>query len=198
MKIGIYDATLTEGAREAGLQLSVRDKLRIALRLAEMGVAFVEAGWPGGRGADAEIFRVARRLELGGARLCACATLAPHGRAEGDRELGAAIRSGTPAVTLSIQVAPGARGGRAAAHVAGAVAAVRRAGRAALVELDGFFDAMHDGGRHALGIVEQAARAGAEGILLSDTTGGALPHAVEQGVMAARRAAARTAVGIRA
>jgi len=198
VKIGIYDATLTEGAREAGLQLSVRDKLRIALRLAEMGVAFVEAGWPGGRGSDVEIFRVARRLELGGARLCACATLTPHGRVESDRELGAAIRSGTPAVTLSVQVAPGGRGGRAAAHVAGAVAAARRAGRAALVELDGFFDALRDGGRQALGVVEQAARAGAEAVLLSDTTGGALPHAVEQGVVAARRAAGRTAVGIRA
>jgi 2-isopropylmalate synthase len=199
VRIGIYDATLTEGAREAGLQLSVRDKLRIALRLAEMGVAFVEGGWPSGRGPDAEIFREARRLELGGARLCACATLWPQGRAHAERELAAALRSGAPAVTLSVPVVGARRGGgRAAAQVAAAVATVRRAGRAAVVELGGFFDALRGGGAPCLAIVEEVSRAGAEAVLLSDTAGGALPHHVEQGVLAARRAAGRMAVGIRA
>jgi 2-isopropylmalate synthase len=199
VKIAIYDATLTEGAREAGIQLSVRDKLRIALRLAGMGVSFVEGGWPGGRSSDAEIFREARRLELGGARLCACATLSLHGRATGDSELKAALRSGAPAVTLSVSVAGGrGAGGRAASHLGAGVQAIRRAKRSAIVELEGFFDAVREGAGPALTMVEQAATAGAEAILLSDTAGGALPNEVEAGVVASRRAAGHTAIGVRA
>ena len=200
MKIGIYDATLTEGTREAGIELSVRDKLRVALRLAEMGVAFIEGGWPRGRGPDAEIFREARRLEMGGACLCACATLSLRGRAAFDAELNAAIRSGAPAVTLSVPVAGGrGAGARAASHVAAAVHAIRRADRRAIVELHGFFDALRRGAGPALSIVEDAARAGAAAILLADTSGGALPGEVEAGVLAARRASGRaTAIGLRA
>lgn len=196
MKIAIYDATVTEGTRQAGVQLSVRDKLRVALRLAELGVAFVEGGWPGARG-DAEIFREARQLELGGTRLCACATLQLDGRGSG--ELRAALRSGAPAVTLRVPLASGRRaaaGWRGA--VAAAVKAVRRGGCAAIVDLDGFFDAQRQGGAAALGAVEAAARAGAEVVLLGDVTGGALPSEVEAGVTAARRVAGAAAVGIRA
>ena len=200
MKIGIYDATLTEGAREAGVDLSVRDKLRVALRLAEMGVAYVEGGWPRGHGPDAEIFREARRLEMGGACLCACATLSIHGRAAGDAELNAALRSGAPGVTLSVPVAGGrGTGTRAASHVAAGVHAIRRADRRAVVELQGFFDAFRRGGGPSLGMVEEAASAGADAILLGDTSGGALPAEVEAGVVAARRAVGRTtAIGLRA
>lgn len=198
MNIGIYDATLTEGAREAGFQLSVRDKLRVALRLAEMGVAYVEGGWPGGRGSDVELFREAGRLELGGARLCACAPLGPGGRDGGGKELGAALRSGAPAVTLSIRAA-GERGRtRLGSRIAAGIRAVRAASRAPLLELEGFFDSFRRGDGAALAAVEAGAAAGAEVILLSDTSGGALPSEVEAAVTAARRAAGRSAVGIRA
>ena len=195
MRIAIYDATITEGSRQAGVQLSVRDKLRVALRLAEMGVAFVEGGWPGA-GGDAEIFREARRLELGGARLCACATLHPGERGGG--ELRAALRSGAPAVTLRVPLGRGRRGKAWRTTIASAVKAVRREGRAALVELDGFFDLQRPGGSAAMGEVEAAARSGAEVILLGDASGGALPSEVEAGVAAARRVAGASALGIRA
>jgi 2-isopropylmalate synthase len=196
VKIAIYDATITEGTRQAGVQLSVRDKLRVALRLAEMGVAYVEGGWPE-PGGDGEIFREARRLELGGARLCACATLHPRGHGGG--ELRAALRSGAPAVTLRVPLGRDRRGaGRWRSVIAAAVKAVRGQGRAALVELDTFFDAQRQGGAAALAEVEAAARAGAEVILLGDATGGALPGEVEAGVVAARRAAGAVAIGVRA
>ncbi len=196
MRIQIYDATLTEGTREAGVQLSVRDKLRIALRLAEMGVAWIEGGWPA-QGADGELFREARRLELGGARLCACASVSRIGHASAEPELAAALKSGAPAVTLRASVGGRGASARAASHLGSCVGQLRRAGRAVLVELTEFFDTLRAGGSvHRM--VEAAAAAGAEGVLLSDTSGGALPHEFEAGVTLARRAARRAAVGVRA
>jgi 2-isopropylmalate synthase len=197
VRIALYDATLTEGAREPGAGLSVRDKLRVALRLAELGVAYVEAGWPGER-ADGPLFREAARLDLGGAKLAACAALTLRGRAADERELAAALRTGAGAVTLSVPVGHGGATARAAGRVGAAVAAVRRAGRDALVEVSGYFDAPGPGAPAALALCEAAARAGATALLLADATGGALPPTVEAGVAAARRVAGRTAVGVRA
>lgn len=200
MEIRIYDATLTEGAREPGLQLSVRDKLRVALRLAELGVAFVEAGWPGGR-ADAEIFREARRLELGGARLCACAALPLHGRAETGGGLKAALRSGAHAVTLFVPMASGTDTSEtlATSRVAAGVHAVQRAGCGAVVELDGVFDVIRKQEGWVRAVAGAASAAGAESIVLSDTTGRALPQEVEAVVSTMRRATGgRAAIGVRA
>ncbi|HET9596508.1 MAG TPA: hypothetical protein VFP65_13045, partial [Anaeromyxobacteraceae bacterium] len=158
MRIALYDATLTEGAREPGVQLSVRDRLRVALRLADMGVAWIEAGWPA---SDPDVFREARRVDLAGTRLCACAAV---GRDGAGAELRAAIGSGAPAVTVSVDVR---RGGAAAARrVAAAVKAVRRADREPLVELVGFFD--RGAGGRGLAAAVAGARAGAEAVFLSD------------------------------
>ena len=196
MRIQIYDATLTEGTREAGVQLSVRDKLRIALRLAEMGVSFIEGGWPD-HGAGAELFRSARRLALGGARLCACASLGDARKASREPELAAALQSGAPAVTLRTPLAGRGEGSHAASHLESCVREVRRAGRTSLVELLDYFDALR-AGKAVERMVEAAVAAGAEAVLLSDASGGSLPHEFEAGVVLARRAGRGAAIGVRA
>jgi 2-isopropylmalate synthase len=201
VKVRIYDATLTEGTCSAGVQFSARDKLRIAVRLAELGVAWVEAGWPGRRPSDLEVFRAARGVPMGETRLAACAELRLRGRAGDAAALTAALRVGVPAVTLSISVwrrRMGPAAARAGAAIAGGVRRVRAAGREALVDLGDFFDAWREQPVLAMSAVQAAARSGAEVIILSDTLGGALPGEVEAVVAAARRAAASTAIGIRA
>jgi 2-isopropylmalate synthase len=198
LRVRIYDATLTEGTRAAGIHFSARDKLRIAFRLAELGAAWVEAGWPG-RPGEAEVFRAARGLTAGEARLCACAEVPAKGRSD-DGGLAAALRSGAPTVTLFASAwsrRPGG-GARAVQAVGSAIRRVRAAGREALVDLGDFFDAHREAPVLAVAAVAAAARAGAEAILLSDTLGGALPGEVEAGVAAARKAAGRAAVGVRA
>jgi len=199
VRVRIYDATLSEGVRGAGIEFGARDRVRIALRLAELGVAFIEAGWPG-RPGGAELFREARRVDLGRARLCACAELGEDPGRD-SRELGAAMRSGAGAVTVVASVWRG-RGRalpRLEARLTAAVRAVRRAGREAVVDLADFFDAQREGGALPLQAVVAAARAGAAAVLLSDTSGGALAGDVEAGVSAARRAAGgRVPIGIRA
>lgn len=198
MRIRIYDATLTEGTRAAGIQFSPRDKLRIALRLGELGVAWVEAGWPS-RAADRELFRLARGISGEEVRLSACADVDPGGPAGGGAGLAAALRAGTPAVTVLVPVwrKRTAMAGRAASATGAAVRRARAARREVVVDLGDFFDAFRDHPVLPIGVVDAAARAGAEVVLLSDTRGGALPGEIEAGVAAARRAARRVAVGIR-
>ncbi len=201
MKVRIYDATLTEGTRGAGVQFSARDKLRIAVRLAELGVSWVEAGWPAGRSGDLEVFRASRGLPMGSTRLVACAELRLGGRVADDPGLTASLRAGAPAVSLFTSA--WRRRSRAApvrveAAIAAGVRRVRAAGREALVDLGDFFDAWKEQPVVAVSAVQAAARAGAEVVVLSDTRGGALPGEVEAGVVAARRSAGGAAIGVRA
>lgn len=196
MVVGIYDATLTEGGRAAGVQFSARDKLRIALRLGEMGVSYIEAGWPGGRKGEAGLFREARHLSLGGARLSARASISSTGDTE--RELRAALGSRVPVVTLALELRRPGRAHVRAAHLAEAIRAVRRAGRGAVVELGSYFDARRELSSVADSIIEAAARGGAEAMILSDSTGGALPHEFSAGVSAARKIAGQLGIGVRA
>ena len=201
MRLRIYDATLTEGTRGAGIQFSARDKLRIAVRLGEMGVSWVEAGWPADHPEDAELLRTARGMSPDVVRLAACVEIRLGGRAAGDRALGAALRTGAPAVTLFATVwrrRSGRAGSRVPKALASAVRRVRAAGREAIADLGDFFDAYREHPTVALAAVEAAAREGAEAILLSDTLGGTLPGDVEAGVAAVRRVARGTAIGIRA
>jgi len=201
VRLRIYDATLTEGTRGAGIQFSARDKLRIAVRLGEMGVSWVEAGWPADRPEDAELLRTARGMSPEVVRLAACVEIRLGGRAAGDRALTAALRTGAPAVTLFAPVwrrRSGRAGSRVPEVLASALRRVRAAGREPIADLGDYFDAYREHPTVALAAVEAASRAGAEAILLSDTLGGTLPGDVEAGVAAARRVARAAAIGVRA
>ena len=70
-KIEMYDTTLRDGTQQEGMSLSVEDKLKIARKLDEMGIDYIEGGWPGSNPKDAEFFQQAQSLELRHARLAA-------------------------------------------------------------------------------------------------------------------------------
>ena len=98
----IYDTTLRDGAQQEGLNLSVQDKLAIARHLDDLGVGFIEGGWPGANPKDTEFFeRAKKELKLKNATFVAFgATRRPHVKAADDALLGALRDSGAPAVTL--------------------------------------------------------------------------------------------------
>jgi 2-isopropylmalate synthase len=98
----IYDTTLRDGAQQEGLNLSVHDKLTIARHLDDLGVGFIEGGWPGANPKDTEFFKLAQtELKLKNATFVAFgATRRPNVKAADDALLRALQDSGAPVVTL--------------------------------------------------------------------------------------------------
>jgi 2-isopropylmalate synthase len=98
----IYDTTLRDGAQQEGLNLSVHDKLTIARHLDDLGVGFIEGGWPGANPKDTEFFALAKKeLKLKNSTFVAFGTTRrPNVKAADDVLLGALRDSGAPAVTL--------------------------------------------------------------------------------------------------
>ena len=98
----IYDTTLRDGAQQEGLNLSVNDKLTIARHLDDLGVGFIEGGWPGANPKDTEFFKLARKeLKLKNATFVAFgATRRANTKAADDVLLRALAESGAPVVTL--------------------------------------------------------------------------------------------------
>ena len=101
MDIRLYDTTLRDGAQQEGISLSAEDKIRITLRLDELGVHYVEGGWPGSNPKDAEYFRRAKGLSLANAQVAAFGSTRRAGvRVEDDGNVRALIAADTPVVTL--------------------------------------------------------------------------------------------------
>ncbi|MDQ1633507.1 MAG: 2-isopropylmalate synthase, partial [Frankiaceae bacterium] len=98
----IYDTTLRDGTQQEGLSLSVADKLAVARNLDELGVGFIEGGWPGSNPKDAEFFRRARsELQLSTATLTAFgSTRRAHAVAADDPQVAALREAGTAVVCL--------------------------------------------------------------------------------------------------
>ena len=100
-QLEIYDTTLRDGSQQEGISLTVGDKLRIAALLDELGVGYIEGGWPGALPKDDEFFRRARQLDLKGAALVAFgSTRRPGIAVETDPQLQAVLRADTEAVCI--------------------------------------------------------------------------------------------------
>ena len=95
--IEIYDTTLRDGTQREGISLSCDDKIRVARRLDELGVTFIEGGWPGSNPKDAEFFERARDIDWAHAKITAFgSTHRVGGSPEGDANLQALLDAGTP------------------------------------------------------------------------------------------------------
>ena len=101
MKIQIYDTTLRDGTQGESISFSVQDKLRIAHRLDEFGIDYIEGGWPGSNDKDAEFFRLAAGDTWQTARIAAFGSTAhAKNRPGDDPNLRALVEAGTPVVTI--------------------------------------------------------------------------------------------------
>jgi 2-isopropylmalate synthase len=185
-KVEMYDTTLRDGSQQVGLDLTVADKLRVAIALDALGVDVIEGGWPGSNPKDAEFFERAKQLKLHNSTLAAFgATRLPGRQVEDDASLAALIAAQTPIVTLvgkswTLHVDEALRTTRAEnlAMVADSIAYTAAAGRRVVFDAEHFFDGYFADRGYALEVLTAAAEAGADTLVLCDTNGGTLPDDV--------------------
>ncbi|MEP6796872.1 MAG: citramalate synthase [Lapillicoccus sp.] len=184
----VYDTTLRDGAQQEGLNLSVSDKLAIARHLDELGVGFIEGGWPGANPKDTEFFALAgRELDLRNAQLAAFgATRRAGSKAADDVLVRALLASGAPVVTLvakshvrHVEEALRTTLAENLEMVRDTVSFLRGEGRRVFLDAEHFFDGYAADRAYALEVVRVAAEAGAEVVALCDTNGGMLPPQIE-------------------
>jgi 2-isopropylmalate synthase len=188
MNIQIYDTTLRDGTQSEGFNLSANDKIRIAQKLDELGVAFIEGGWPGSNPKDAEFFEKARQLTWKNAQVTAFgSTCRVKGGPEDDANIKALLDSGAPVCTIFgktwmlhvlevLKTTPEDN----LRIIEQSVAYLRGQGRRVIYDAEHFFDGYKADSTYALETLKAAIRGGAETVVLCDTNGGTMPWEVEQ------------------
>ncbi len=186
-QIHIYDTTLRDGAQAEGVSLSLEDKLNIALRLDDIGVPFIEGGWPGSNDKDRDFFRAIRAEPLRQAQIAAFgSTRRAGGQCEADPQIAALLEAETPVVTivgkswdLHVHHVLETTLDENLAMIEDSVRYLREQGRRVFYDAEHFFDGYTANPDYALATIRAAARAGAECVILCETNGGALPWQVE-------------------
>ncbi len=194
----LYDTTLRDGSQMEGISLSVEDKLKIAQKLDQLGVHYIEGGWPGSNPKDAEFFERARSLELKTSKIAAFgSTRHANVSVEEDANIKALLDADTEVITLV--------GKSSAVHVrhvlettpeenldmiADSVRYLKSKGREVFFDGEHFFDGFKDDPEYALKTVQVAAEAGADCVVLCDTNGGCLPGEIVDTVDTVREASA--------
>ena len=184
MDLEIYDTTLRDGSQQEGISLTVNDKLRVARLLDDLGVAFIEGGWPGANQKDTEFFARARtELDLSRATLTAFgSTRRPRSDVAGDPQLRALLEAETEFIclvgkswdyhvteALRVDLDEGVR------MVGESIEYLRRHGLRVFFDAEHFFDGYKANPDFAFTVLAAAHEAGAERLVLCDTNGGSLP-----------------------
>lgn len=185
-QIWIYDTTLRDGAQREGLCLSLEDKLRIARQLDELGVPFIEGGWPGANPKDVQFFWKLQEQPLRQAEVTAfCSTRRPGTTAAEDSLLQAILAAGTRWVTIfgkswDLHVTESLKTSleENLAMIRDTIAYLQSQGRRVIYDAEHWFDGYKHNPEYALQTLKTAVDAGAEWLVFCDTNGGTLPHEI--------------------
>jgi 2-isopropylmalate synthase len=201
--VHIYDTTLRDGCQAEDIALTLEDKLRIAERLDDFGIDYVEGGWPGSNPRDEAFFKAVRQRGLRRIKVAAFGSTRRAGvRASEDRNLEKLVRAETPVVTIfgkswDLHVRDDLRIPLTEnlALIHDTIRYLKRHVDEVVYDAEHFFDGYRANPEFALECVRVAADAGADVLCLCDTNGGRLPWEIGAGVDAVRGAVA-TPVGI--
>lgn len=184
--VEIYDTTLRDGSQGEGISYSVQDKLRIAEKLDQLGVAFIEGGWPGSNPKDQQFFKEARKIKFKHARLAAFGSTRRAGiKASDDTNLKDLVAAQTPVVTIfgktwdfHVREALRVPLQENLDMISDSVRFLRSKGREVVYDAEHFFDGYKANPEYALRTLQAAYDAGARVLVLCDTNGGTLPSQV--------------------
>jgi 2-isopropylmalate synthase len=192
--IEIYDTTLRDGSQAEDVSFSVEDKVRITLKLDELGVHFIEGGWPGANPKDIEFFQIIKATPLQQAKIVAFgSTRKAKNSAKDDPTLEALLSAETDIVTifgkswtLHVTEALETTLETNLELIGDSIAFLRSKGRQVFYDAEHFFDGYKTDPTYALKTIEAAVKAGAERIILCDTNGGTMPWEIREMVSTVR------------
>ena len=186
--IQIYDTTLRDGAQGPGISFSLEDKLKIAEKLDELGVDYIEGGWPGSNPKDDEFFRAVKDLPLTRSKIAAFGmTRRARFNVEDDPQVKALIDAGTPVVTIFgkswllhvrevLRITPD----KNLELIRDTISYLKENVPEVIFDAEHFFDGYKNDPSYAMETILAAQEAGADLIVLCDTNGGALPSEVRR------------------
>src|SRR3954463_5082860 len=194
-RIEIYDTTLRDGTQGEGFNLSLQDKLMIAQKLDELGVDYIEGGFPLSNPKDEAFFQEMRSIKLKSAKVAAFGMTRRRGiKAEEDPGMKALLAAETPVVTIvgktsdyQVKAVLGVSLEENLQMIGDTIRLLRSAGRQVVYDAEHFFDTFASNPEYAIQTLLAAQEAGASGLALCDTNGGSMPELVAQATEAVRR-----------
>jgi 2-isopropylmalate synthase len=186
MKIEIYDTTLRDGAQREGISYSLSDKLRIARKLDDLGVAYIEGGWPGSNPKDIEFFARAQEINWKNARIAAFGATCRVGSQPGeDPNLQALLKANTSICTvvgktwtLHVTEVLQTTCDENLRLIRDSIAFLRSQGKQVIYDAEHFFDGFAADPEYAIETLKAAQLGGAQTLVLCDTNGGSMPWVV--------------------
>ena len=184
-RLYLFDTTLRDGAQTNGVDFTLHDKQLIAKMLDELGIDYVEGGYPGANPTDTEFF--AEKPKLGHARFTAFGMTRRPGRStSNDPGLVALLDAKADAICFvakssayQVRVALATTAEENLASIGDSVKAAKQAGREVMLDCEHFFDGYKEDAAFALACAKTAYDSGARWVVLCDTNGGTMPHEVE-------------------
>lgn len=188
--VEIYDVTLRDGTQGESISFSIHDKLRVTEKLDDLGVHYIEGGWPGSNERDKGYFEEAGKLGLGNAQIAAFgSTRRAKKTCEEDPSIQALVSAGTPVVTivgkswdfqvteaLKIELEENLE------LVRDSIEYLKRNADKVFFDAEHFFDGYAKNPEYSMKVLEVALSAGADAVVLCDTNGGSMPWQVEAAV----------------
>src|ERR1700682_4620875 len=183
MRVFTFDTTLRDGTQGEAVSLSADDKVLVAHRLDELGIDYIEGGWPGSNPKDKDFFARAQSIKFKHARLTAFgATRLARNKVEEDTSVNALIEAETPVVCifgktweLHVRKALGITEEENLKLISDTVRYLKAHGKEVIYDAEHFFDGYKAGRDFALRTLEAAKRAGADVLVPCDTNGGMMP-----------------------
>src|SRR3989338_3358912 len=187
-KITIYDTTLRDGSQTEGVSFTVNDKLKIAEKLDQLGVHYIEGGWPGSNPKDKEFFKLIQGKKLKNAKIAAFgSTRRAKVKAEDDTNLNELIKSDTPTCTIfgkswDLHVTDVIKTTleENLAMIADSVSFLKKNSREVFYDAEHFFDGYKRNPEYALKTVLAAQDSGADCTVFCDTNGGTMPQEIRK------------------
>jgi 2-isopropylmalate synthase len=183
----LYDTTLRDGTQGENINFTAEEKIKIAQRLDDIGIHYIEGGWPGSNPRDKRFFELAKNTEFKNARLAAFgSTRRPGIAVADDANVTAMLESATPVVTifgkswdLHVEQVMNNTLEENLAMIRDTVAYLRQKKRQVIYDAEHFFDGFKENSSYALQTLMAAVDGGAKIVVLCDTNGGTLPFEID-------------------